>query len=59
MYTPSQAAIQVERLINRYPCPKCNWYMSITRIEPDTPGGELRTFGCSKCGHEAVLRATF
>ena len=59
MYTPSQAAIQVERLISRYPCPKCNWYMLITRIEPDTPGDELRTFECSKCGHEAVLRATF
>ena len=51
--------IQPKHPIERYPCPKCGWYMIITRIEPDEPGYSARTFECSKCGNEAVLRATF
>ena len=55
----SQFIIQTKHSIERYPCPKCDWYMMISRIEPDKPGYDLRTFECSRCGHEAVLRATF
>jgi predicted RNA-binding Zn-ribbon protein involved in translation (DUF1610 family) len=56
---PARPTIQIQHLIERFPCPRCDGYLLITRIEPDAPGYQMRTFECSKCGHEAVLRATF
>jgi transposase-like protein len=52
-----QATIQTEHLIERYPCPKCDWYM--IRIEPEKLGYNLQHFECSKCGYEAELIAKF
>jgi len=52
-----QHTIQTKHLIERYPCPKCDWYM--IRIEPDKPGYNLQPFECSKCGYEAELIAEF
>jgi predicted RNA-binding Zn-ribbon protein involved in translation (DUF1610 family) len=52
-----QHTIQTKHLIERYPCPKCDWYM--IRIEPDKPRYNLQPFECSKCGYEAELIAEF
>ena len=62
MYALSQPAgptIQIKHVIERFPCPRCDWYLSITRMELDAPGYQMRPFECSKCGHKVVLRATF
>jgi uncharacterized metal-binding protein (TIGR02443 family) len=32
-------------------CPKCSTPMTLTRIDPDKPGFDIRTFECSKCGY--------
>jgi hypothetical protein len=37
--------------IERQPCPKCSTPMDLTRIEPDGPGTDQRTFECAKCQH--------
>lgn len=35
-----------------YPwCPTCWHPMKLTRIEPDLPGKDLRTFECAECQH--------
>jgi predicted RNA-binding Zn-ribbon protein involved in translation (DUF1610 family) len=49
-------AIQPKHPIERYPCPKCGWYMIIPRIEPDESGYSLHTFECSKCGNSGFAR---
>jgi hypothetical protein len=33
------------------PCQKCGAFMTLTRIEPASPGVDLRTFECSQCGN--------
>ncbi|TMI99830.1 MAG: hypothetical protein E6G97_21370 [Alphaproteobacteria bacterium] len=38
--------------IIRPPCPKCGAKMLLSRIEPDVPDHDKRTFECSACGHE-------
>ena len=58
MHTSSELTNRTTQAIDRRPCSKCDAYMLITRIEPDTPGHRLLTFECSKCGYEEVLRAT-
>ena len=55
---PAGPTIQIKHLIERFPCSGCDGYLLITRIEPDAPGYQMRTFECSKCGHKSVLRAT-
>ena len=30
-------------------CPKCGSPMGLTRIEPDSPGIDRRTFECEQC----------
>ena len=58
MHTSSQPTIEINHAVYQCPCPKCHWgTLMISRIEPDGPGYELRTFECSKCGYETVLRA--
>jgi predicted nucleic-acid-binding Zn-ribbon protein len=33
-------------------CPKCGTRMWLSRIEPDEPGCDKRTFECPKCENE-------
>jgi C4-type Zn-finger protein len=33
------------------PCPRCGKRMTLTRVDPHTPGYETRTFDCSRCGY--------
>jgi predicted RNA-binding Zn-ribbon protein involved in translation (DUF1610 family) len=33
-------------------CPKCGSQMLLTRIEPDRPGYDQRTFECGQCKNE-------
>ena len=35
-------------------CAKCGAPMWLTRIEPDEPGSEKRTFECQACQNEAI-----
>jgi len=35
-------------------CPKCGATMLLTRIGPDKPGWEQRTFECQACQNEAI-----
>jgi hypothetical protein len=51
-------SIQTQYPISRRPCPKCSEEMMITRIEPDIPGYDLRTFECTTCGQEAFSLGT-
>jgi hypothetical protein len=37
--------------IQRHRCPKCRTRMMLARISSGPTGFELRTLGCSKCGH--------
>jgi hypothetical protein len=59
MQATSQPTNLIKHSIERQPCSKCDWYMLISRIEPDTPGHQLITFECSKCEHEEVMRVAF
>jgi ssDNA-binding Zn-finger/Zn-ribbon topoisomerase 1 len=53
----SHPTLQAKDPIARRPCPKCGKDMMISRIMPDRPGYELRTYECAGCGHdELVLR---
>ena len=38
--------------IIRPPCPKCGARMLLSRIEPDSPSHEKRTFECTACQSE-------
>jgi tRNA(Ile2) C34 agmatinyltransferase TiaS len=38
-------------------CPRCGARMWLSRIEPDEPGHDKRTFECPKC--ENVVSGTF
>src|SRR5277367_295129 len=38
-------------LIERPPCIKCGTQMLLTRIEPDKPDHDRRTFECPECAH--------
>ena len=40
-------------------CPKCGSPMGLTRIEPDEPGKDLRTFECGKCQHIETMVIIF
>ena len=42
-------------LSDRPECPQCGMLMMLTRIEPEAPGEELRTFECSLCEHQASV----
>jgi predicted RNA-binding Zn-ribbon protein involved in translation (DUF1610 family) len=35
-------------------CPKCGTRMFLTRIEPDRPAYDRRTFECIECGSDVV-----
>ena len=42
--------------IERPPCPKCGALMWLTRVEPDKPDHDTRTFECPECENsETVL----
>jgi hypothetical protein len=50
-YTPTTPVY-----FDRPACPKCGMRMGLTRIEPNAPGIDERTFECHQCGHiESVL----
>ena len=40
-------------------CPKCGNPMGLTRIEPDSPGKDFRTFECGQCQHIETMVITF
>jgi hypothetical protein len=39
------------RAIPRPPCARCGTTMVLARIEPHTPGHDMRTFECPACDH--------
>jgi transposase len=41
--------------ITRPPCPKCGFKMQLSRIEPDKPDHDNRTFECPRCQHEISM----
>ena len=45
-YTLENAPINV-----RPACPECPAQMYLSRIEPEQPGFDLRTFECPRCQH--------
>jgi hypothetical protein len=49
--SPTEPTPQISRLILQHGCPKCFAPMALTRINPDEPGREIRTFSCPKCAH--------
>jgi predicted RNA-binding Zn-ribbon protein involved in translation (DUF1610 family) len=57
MYT-SKPTIQIKFPKVRHPCPMCGRHMMSTRISPEEPGYEQRTFECARCGEETILMAT-
>jgi hypothetical protein len=48
---PSNLTHASSRAITRPPCPKCGTTMMLARIEPHTPGYDMRTFECPACDH--------
>ena len=40
-------------------CPKCGRPMGLTRIEPDEPGKDFRTFECGQCQHIETMVIAF
>jgi DNA-directed RNA polymerase subunit M/transcription elongation factor TFIIS len=51
--TSNPAAIEFPR------CPHCGGQMMLTRIEPDAPGHDRRTFECKDCGHSESKTVAF
>jgi hypothetical protein len=43
----------------RSPCARCGARMSLTRIEPETPGVDRRTFECAQCQHIEIVLVAF
>jgi hypothetical protein len=42
----------------RPPCSKCGRPLLLTRIEPEEPGFDLRTYYCAFCeSHETIIAA--
>jgi hypothetical protein len=41
----------------RPPCSKCGRPLMLTRIEPDEPGYDLRTYFCAACADTEVIIA--
>jgi hypothetical protein len=39
----------------RPPCAKCNTTTMLTRIVPESPGYDRRTFECPKCEHSESM----
>jgi hypothetical protein len=44
-------ALESMRWTTQPPCPRCGKRMTLTRVDPHTPGYETRTFDCSHCGY--------
>ena len=38
-------------------CPRCQRAMTVSRIVPDQPGRETRTYHCAGCGEELLEKA--
>jgi predicted RNA-binding Zn-ribbon protein involved in translation (DUF1610 family) len=53
----AHSTVQTEDLTERHPCPRCGSNMMPTRIVPNERNEEKRTFECTRCGSETVLRA--
>jgi hypothetical protein len=51
----SQPTIQTKSPIARRSCPICGKDMRVTRITPERPGFERRTFECATCRDETIL----
>jgi endogenous inhibitor of DNA gyrase (YacG/DUF329 family) len=51
----SQPTIQTKFPIARRSCPICGKDVRVTRITPERPGFEQRTFECATCGDETIL----
>jgi hypothetical protein len=43
----------------KHVCPECSGQMTLTRIEPDSPGIDRRTFECGNCRHMEMLLVKF
>lgn len=57
--TKYQPATPQTDALRRPECPKCGQRMMLSRIEPDSPGYERRTFECARCGNELSEIAQF
>ena len=40
-------------------CPKCGVHTALTKVEPDLPGIDRRTFECHLCGFEESILVNF
>ncbi len=40
-------------------CPKCGDLMGLTRVQPDLPGNDFRTFECPRCQHIETMVVAF
>ncbi len=47
--TFSEYTLKNAPITTRLECPKCAAQMYLTRIDPDKPGFDRRTFECSGC----------
>ncbi len=45
--------------ITQTACSECGSPMDLTRIEPDKPGHDLRTFECPQCQHSETIVVQF
>src|SRR5271156_6527739 len=49
--TSRDEALESMRRTTQPPCPRCGKRMTLTRVDPHTPGYETRPFDCSHCGY--------
>jgi DNA-directed RNA polymerase subunit RPC12/RpoP len=58
---PQSESSQIDQIkLYRPPCSKCGALTALARIEPaPEPDHDLRTFECSACGHEEVVKIKF
>lgn len=54
-----QPATPYSDSITRPPCTKCGTKMLLSRIEPDEPNHDKRTFECPSCNHEHSVIVKF
>lgn len=52
-------SVPPQRTIHQPPCPDCGRPMMLTRVDPDTPDHDKRTFGCLACDREESVVVKF
>jgi len=55
----SQSLNSKSELVANPICPKCSVHMMLTRVDPDEPGYDKRTFECQVCNREQSIVVKF